>query len=158
MKKLNDLLARGLIAGYGDKSTFEKVNRGKFLGDQSSAENGNYLDQWFAHLRGGGQELVTDGETSATRLYAGGTIDEEELTRLGTTKEAVSNYLKSSITRFGEKTRLDKDCVPDPDGDWQYSYRIIRSIEEIELTLGLESITFKGVLVFAHGFLLSPVK
>lgn len=161
MTKLKKLLADGLGAGYAGQSNFEHVRRGPFEGEQSlfsPEEEKVYLDQWFAKLRGGGQELVQNEDGKATRLYAGGTIDSEELSKLGITEEQVSEYHKKAIKELGQKTRLDEDCSPKPDGDWQYSYKIIKRLDEIDLTIGLESIFYKGQLVFAHGFMNSPVK
>ena len=161
MADAKKLLADGLSAGFAGHSTFETIQRGPFQGKQSLFTPGAgkvYLDQWFASLRGGGQELVQDGSELATRLYAGGTIDDEELTKLGITEDQVSEQLKKSISELGEKTRLGENCSPEPDGDWKYDYQILDTIPEIGLRIGLESIYYKGSLVFAHGFLQSPVK
>lgn len=160
MKSLNTLLAKGLAAGYAGKTKFEKVLRGTFEGEESelSSEEGVYLDQWFASLRGGGQELAENRDGKVTRLYAGGTIDPQELSKLGITQEQVSKQLKKAITQYGLKTRLDTDCLPDPDGDWRYTYKVIKKLNQINLTIGLETITYREHLVFAHGFLNSPIK
>ncbi len=160
MADLEKLLADGLLAGYAGKSTFEHVHRGPFEGEQSllTPKGGVYIDQWFASLRGGGQELAQNEDGKATRLYAGGTISPGDLAKLGITEEQVSGQLKKAIKELGQKTRLREDCIPEADGDWQYSYRILDSVDQIDLTIGMEQIRFRGEVVFAHGFLLSPVK
>ena len=162
MAKLESLLAQGLLRGFARETTFKPVKRGRFVGEQSSftASNGDvYVDQWFAHQRGGGQELVrlTSGEMM-TRLYAGGTIDDEELEKLGISGDQVSAKLTESIREAGEKTRLHEDYFPEPDGDWRYQYRVLARIAELKLTLGLEELIYQNNLTFAHYFLISPVR
>ncbi len=163
-KELDDLLAKGLGAGYAGKIIPETVKRGPFEGGKqslfTSETNGVYLDQWFAHQNGGGQELVQDKDGDrATRLYGGGNLAPEELAALGTNEEEVINYLIKKVGQLGNKTRLHENCFPEADGDWQYSYKILQpNVGGIPLTIGLESIDFKQTTVFAHGFILSPIK
>jgi hypothetical protein len=99
------LLAAGLSAGYAGKSGFERVRRGGFVGEQSfftDGKGGIYVDQWFAHQRGGGQELaVLENGEKITRLYAGGTVGREELARIGITEGQLSAQLKKSLEEAG---------------------------------------------------------
>ncbi len=163
MEELDRLLAKGLGAGFAGETTPKTIQRGSFEGKQStypSPEKPFYLDEWFAHQNGGGQELVQDDEGKrATRVYAGGNLPPEELAELGTTEDEVSVYLVRKINGLGEKTRLRENCHPEPDGNWQYSYEILKpNVDGVALTIGLEKIAFKQTTVFAHGFLLSPVE
>jgi hypothetical protein len=121
-----------------------------------------YHDEWTNGRLGGGQELakLTDEEQeeTLTRLYAGGVIAPEELEALGVTRKEVIGYLKKQIIENGDKTRLYEDFEPEADGDWQYRYRILDYDHQIDLYISKETIFYKGVFVFAHGFLISPVK
>ena len=104
------------------------------------------------------QELVAIGDDTATRLYAGGTIDQAELEKLGITEGQVSEQLKKAITEAGERTRLHEDYIPETNGDWSYQYRVLARVAELELTVGLEELSYKDSLTFAHYFLISPVR
>ncbi len=155
------LLSQGLEAGYADGTQREVVQRGSFQMETSqyiSPTGGIYRDEWIADRTGGGQEIVQSGEVRYTRLYAGGTTRIDELSALGLTKKDVTRYLKKKIKGLGEKTRLSTNCNPEPDGDWQYTYTLREQIDNIPLTVGMETITFKGTLVFAHAFLHTPVE
>lgn len=161
MGELEELLSRGLVEGYAGETSRETVRRGPFQLEASSFTSPNrgiYRDEWTANRTGGGQEIVQFEAQKSTRLYAGGTIEIEELTKLGLTKKDVTGYLKRRIKELGEKTRLLENCTPDIDGDWQYEYKILQKMEDIPLTIGLESIFFKGHRVFAHGFLHTTVE
>jgi hypothetical protein len=158
---LRRLLTEGLLKGYAGKSKFNTVERGPFHGEESLLEtpNGVYLDQWFAHQRGGGQELVIleTGE-AMSRVYWGGTVDKEVLDELGITDEDVSAHLTGFITEAGNKTRLTQDYFPTPREDWNYRYRVLAGIKELQATLGLEELSFRDNLAFAHYIGISPVK
>jgi len=117
-----------------------------------------FIDEWIVDRTGGGQEIAQTQEGKKTRLYAGGTIGIEELTELGLTKKDVTGKLKQFIQSSESKTRLLEDYLPEPDGDWQYSYNIIEKIEDVPLTIGMETIAYKGRMVFAHAFLNTPVE
>lgn len=158
---LGGLLSEGLGAGYGTGGERQVVQRGPFQVESTqytSPDGGLYVDQWIADNNGGGQEIVEKDGKKSTRLHAGGVIELEELAKLGLTKKDVTGYLKRKIVELGEKTRLSKKCLPEPDGDWQYEYSVLERIDEMNLSVGLESIHYKGQLVFAHGFLNSPIK
>lgn len=160
-QQLGDVLSKGLEAGYGGSGERQVVQRGPFQVESTqftTPDGGLYIDQWIAESNGGGQEIVQRGDKKSTRLHAGGVIELEELAKLGLTKKDVTGYLKRKIVELGEQTRLSADCKPEPDEDWQYTYQVVRHLDELNLTLGLESITYKGQLVFAHGFLNSPIK
>lgn len=165
--ELGQSLTEGLSAGYGGNTHREDSWMGPFrlessehivMNPETDEIDRHYFDHWIANVTGGGQEIARTNDETATRLYAGGTIMPEELAKLGLTKKDVTGYLKRKIVELGQGTRLSQDAIPEPDGDWQYSYQVIRRLGEIDLTIGLESIAYKGQLVFAHGFLNSPVK
>ncbi len=156
------MLTNGLLQGYAGKSKFSDVKRGGFDGKAShleSGQEGSYHDEWFVpnHM-GGGQELITTGEEMFTRLYAGGSPSAEKLTELGITTDEVAQYLKRKIIELGDKTRLFEACRPQPDGDWQYSYEVLMKDQHLEIVAAAESITYKGVRVHLHPFILSPLK
>ncbi len=154
------MLARGLQKGFGGGTVRLGVGRGGFDVESSHLEGGGsvYHDEWVADRVGGGQELVQVGDRIYTRVYAGGTIAESELKRLGVTKKEVIAYLKSQILQNGDKIRLHKDFYPEPEGDWGYTYKIIDSEEGVPMTTGKECIYYKGQMVFTHIFLLCPVE
>lgn len=161
------ILTDGLLEGYAGNTKSDDVSRGLFdlkssiliPLDSNRRITGYYIDQWIVGKTvGGGQEIAQQGYEKTTRVYAGGTLPIEELERIGLTPKDVTGYLKRKITELGEKTRLGERCLPEPDGDWQYEYQILDFIPEIELNIGLETIHYKGGLVFAHGVLKSPVE
>ncbi|OGH16720.1 MAG: hypothetical protein A3C30_00020 [Candidatus Levybacteria bacterium RIFCSPHIGHO2_02_FULL_40_18] len=162
MREAQRLLSGGLAIGYAGGSVRKGVDRGGFKVETSHVEleEGTYHDEWAADRLGGGQELVRtrDGEIF-TRLYAGGTISQEELRRLRISKKMVTDYLKGKLSELKDATRLDRYCLPKPDGYWQYRYELTGiNFREIPVKVGIETISFKGQLVFAHFFLLSPVE
>lgn len=161
MAEIEKLLSDGLEAGYAGGTERLTVSRGSFQLEASqftSDDGGVYRDEWMADRTGGGQELVQAGDKKSTRLYAGGTIQLEQLTELGLTKKDVTGYLKREIKELGAKTRLFEECTPEPDGDWQYQYKILQAMGNIPLTVGLETINFKDKIVFAHGFLHTSIE
>lgn len=162
MSDINNLLSKGLAKGYAGSTQREKVSRGNFTLDSSefSSEPGEfYIDQWIADKLGGGQEIAEIGEIKATRLYAGGVANDQTLESLNISKDDVTGKLIQFIQKAKEKTRLVENYEA-LDADWQYSYKIIKTPKEIgvQLTITLETITYKGITVFAHGFLLSPIE
>jgi len=148
------LLTKGLGEGYAGKTIIETVDRGGFVLKKShyAGAEGKYHDEWYAKRTGGGQEIGEAGEETYTRLYAGGTLKEELLIPLGISEKDVLGYLMKKVTELGESTRLFADCTPDPDGDWQYQYNVTDRIDTVGLTRALESIMYKGIQVFVHGF------
>lgn len=161
MADLENLLSRGLEEGYVGGTNRETVQRGSFQMETSqytSPEGGIYRDEWIADRTGGGQEIVQIEGRKKTRLYAGGTITLKELEELGLTKKDVTRKLKEFIKISKNKTRLLEDFIPEPDGDWQYEYKIVKGIENIPLTTAMETITYKGSLVFAHAFLHTSIE
>ncbi|PIQ73155.1 hypothetical protein COV58_04040 [Candidatus Roizmanbacteria bacterium CG11_big_fil_rev_8_21_14_0_20_36_8] len=62
------------------------------------------------------------------------------------------------VSELGNSTRLDANSNPGPDGEWEYSYTIIHQESDIPVIVGLESITYKGIRVHLHPFILSAVK
>lgn len=161
MAETDRVLSEGLAVGYAGGTERQTTQRGPFIlkaTEYTTPDGGQHSDQWIADMTGGGQEIARiNGETS-TRLHAGGTIPVEELTKLGLVKKDVIGFLKRSILESQGKTRLGTDYIPEPQSDWQYAYRILDRKDELDLTVGMETITYKGQLVFAHGFLKSPVK
>ena len=163
MERVDELLAKGLAAGYAGKIKPVEANRGPFVGKQviyllGDHDGGTYSDEWYASANGGGQEIAKTNGDTATRLYAGGIINPEKLAELGITEEEIMAYHKNKLTELGSRTRLQENCIPEPDGKLQYDYEVLEHLEELGLTIGLESITYDGNLVFAHGFLKSPIK
>ncbi len=159
MKEIKDVLTKGLLAGFAGGKPKEVV-RGNFTGKVSEPDldDGIYHDEWFTGFRsGGGQELVSIGENKFTRLYAGGTVKKGILEKLGTSEGEVGSYLVGKINELGDRTRLFEDCIPEVDGDFQYSYRITSRDEEIGVTTGVEKINYKDTTVFIHAFILSPI-
>ena len=159
-KDIESALTKGLLTGYAGGKV-ENVDRGGFSGKASHvtfSDNQVYHDEWFANHSGGGQELVQVGNEMFTRLYAGGTPDEQTLSSLGISTDDVGAYLKQKITELGETTRLMKNSLPDPDDVWQYEYRITGTYPETNVLTSLESIQYKGTIVHHHAFILCPVR
>jgi len=156
--EIKTLLGKGLSGGYG-ASNYSKGERAGFpidINDYQGTE-GKYHDEWAAHQNGGGQEIIetSDGK-KWTRVYAGGSLEEESLTKLGITGEDVSDKIKFFLGKLGDKTRFDFEVV-DIEGDWSYSYKIDRKEKDIPLIVGCERIEYKGSLVFTHEIINSPV-
>ena len=156
---IKEILTNGLLEGY-TKGNASDVTRGNFKGKRSTVvtNEGTYHDEWFATTHsGGGQELVKTPEGSHTRLYGGGTPKPEELTKLGITIKDVNIYLKKMILELGDKTRLTNNCTPEPDGKWQYSYKIASKHESTDVVTATETITYNGIEVHVHAFILCPI-
>ncbi|MBU1070860.1 hypothetical protein KKG65_00425 [Patescibacteria group bacterium] len=159
-EETDKLLTKGLQEGFAGRSVIQNVKRGGFTIKSSHFKDGDgnvYHDEWSADRAGGGQEIVKVGETSSTRVYAGGTIPSEKLKLLGISEGDVVTFLKKQITENKGKIRLHTNFEPEPEGDWQYSYRILDTDKEIPLTVGKELIKYKGKLVFVHDFIISPI-
>jgi len=158
-KNTDKLLTKGLKEGFAGGTVMQDVKRNSFNLKSSHFENKDnvYHDEWFADRAGGGQEIVKVEDITFTRVYAGGTIPLEELKKLGISKGDVVVFLKKQITENGEKIRLHSDFETKPEGDWKYSYKIIDIDKEIPLTIGKETIKYKGQMVFVHYFIISPV-
>lgn len=158
--KIKAILAKGLSEGYGGKIVFKKVKRATFEIESSDYKGpeGKYHDEWAAHQNGGGQELVeaANGE-QATGVYAGGSLEEEKLKELGLTGKDVIGKLVLFVNRLGDKTRLDEDAES-TEGDWTYTYKIMKSVKEIPVDVAEEEIRFRGNLVFVHFHINSPVR
>ncbi len=160
-KEIKKILTEGLLSGYAGRGEVVDVTRAGFNGSASHIEQDNtiYHDEWYTGKSlGGGQELVRIGDRMYTRLYAGGTPNPEILEKLGITNSQVNQYLKDKIIELGEKTRLDSNCAPEPDGEWQYQYEILLLDENIPIKLSAESIFYKGTRVHIHPFILSPIE
>lgn len=162
MQKIAEtILARGLKSGYGGAGERTQVSRGPFtltsMEQKFPDADGAYMDQWIAKRTGADQEIASAGTETATRVFAGGLISQDELSHLGTTDTEALDYLKSKLSTLADKTRLHEDVHPEADGDWLYAYRVIDRFPEIPLTIGVETITYKGTTVFVHGFLNTPV-
>lgn len=159
-KKIKAVLAKGLGEGYVGKSVRGKAVRTGFELETSDYQGpeGKYHDEWAAHQNGGGQELVeTANGEKATRVYAGGSLTEEKLKELGLTDKDVIEKLVLFVNRLGDKTRQDQDSES-TEGDWTYTYKIIKSVKEIPVEVGEEEIRFRGNLVFVHYHINSPVR
>lgn len=159
------MLTLGLQKGYGGETEFVQKDRAGFSVSVSHFEDpagadgqpAVYHDEWVADRAGGGQELVRVGEQQYTRVYAGGTISYEAMASLGITKQDVIAFLVKMIQQLGGATRLHESCAPVVDGDWEYAYEVKESLPTIPMTVGKESIKFKGEVVFVHYFLLTEV-
>lgn len=165
MKTTSEMLTLGLQKGFAGDTNMKKIERSGFLVTSSHyealTENGVevvYHDEWAADQVGGGQELVRVGDQEFTRVYAGGTVSLEEMARLGITKQNVMRFLVTMIQQLGDATRLEQDCPPVADGEWQYQYVVKERLPEIRLSAGKEIISYKGEVVFVHWFLMSPVE
>jgi hypothetical protein len=158
-EKIDRMLSIGLQQGFAGGTDMGDVERNGFSLKSSHFENevGIYHDEWIADRAGGGQEIVKVDDETFTRVYAGGTITLDKLSELGISKDDVMSFLKKQIIQNGEKIRLTTDYSPEPEGDWQYLYKVIDQDLEIPLTIGKETITYKDKLVFVHDFLISPV-
>ena len=154
------ILAKGLLEGYVGKSIRGANLRAGFELQTSDYEGpgGKYHDEWMADYNGGGQELtITPSGKRATRVYAGGTLSKEQLKKLGLTKKDVIGKLVYFVNKLGDKTRLDENAQA-IEGDWAYTYQVLRSVQEIPLDLGSEEIKYKDSLVFVHFHILSPIR
>ncbi len=160
-ERMNKLLTDGLAEGYAGTKKPEGIHRAGFSGKSNNYTNpdgGQYHDEWFADDNGGGQELVTEKDEKATRVYAGGVICVEELQKLGLTTKDVISRLIQSVRELKSKTRLSEPCSLSLPGGWEYEYLILKKSEEVPLTIGYESVKYNGREVFAHGHILSPIK
>lgn len=156
--KIKTLLGKGLAGGYG-ASNYGRGERAGFQLDINDyhGEDGRYHDEWAAHQNGGGQELIeTPDGKKWTRVYAGGSLDEESLIEIGINDDAVSEKIKFFLGKLGDKTRFDFG-VEDKEGDWSYSYKVEKNETNIPLVVGCETIKYKDNLVFIHEIINSPV-
>lgn len=155
-----DILSKGLGEGYVGKSVRGQVDRAGFTLETSDykGSEGIYHDEWAAHQNGGGQELTEDvnGE-KATRVYAGGSLGDEELAKLGLTGKDVIGKLIFFVNQLGDKTRLDEDAEA-ADGEWKYTHKVLKSVKEIPVDVSEEQITYRDTLVFIHFHVNSPVR
>jgi hypothetical protein len=160
-EKIDQLLTNGLSEGYAGVKKPVKIQRSGFGGktnDYINPGGGHYHDEWFADDNGGGQELAMLNDERFTRLYGGGVIPIEELSKIGLTTKNVISHLITSVRELKDKTRLHEPCLLElPDG-WSYEYSILNKSKEVPLTIGYESIKYEGREVFAHGHILSPIK
>lgn len=160
MDKANKaILAKGLLEGYVGKSIRGSVVRAGFNLETSdyNGSEGKYHDEWAADFNGGGQELVETGDgEKATRVYAGGTLAVDELQKLGLTKKDVIGKLIFFVNKLQDGTRLDEEAEMS-DGEWKYTYKVLKSVKEIPLDVGEEEIRYKENLVFVHFHIISPV-
>lgn len=158
--EIKNILSKGLGEGYVGKSVRGQVERAGFKLETSDYQGpeGKYHDEWAAPQNGGGQELVesANGE-KATRVYAGGSLSEEELKPLGLTGKDVISKLVFFVNKSDVKTRLDTD-IEIADGEWKYSHRVLKSVKEIPVDVSEETITFRDTLVFIHFHINSPVR
>jgi len=152
-------LTKGLVSGYGGKTKFSTVTRGSFQLNASHLQEGDltYHDEWLPSNTGGGQELIKVGNRQFTRLYAGGVVKQNKLKKLGITKKDVIDFLKTTILKQREKTRLFQSCQPKPKTGWSYSYQILDNEKSIPVIFAKETISFHGQVVFVHSFLLCPI-
>src|SRR3989344_4254296 len=130
------ILSKGLGVGYVGKSVKGRASRVGFKLETSDYQGseGKYHDEWMAHQNGGGQELVEDSNgDKATRVYAGGALDEEGLKSLGLTEKDVIGKLVFFVNKLGDKTRLDEGAEM-TEGEWKYTHKVIKSVKEIPVS------------------------
>ncbi len=153
------ILSKGLLEGYVGRTVQSTVVRAGFdltTSDYQGLE-GKYHDEWAADFNGGGQELtISQSGEKATRVYAGGTLTEGELGRLGITKKDVIGKLVLFVNKLGDGTRLDANAEAE-DGEWKYTYKVLKSVKEIPVDVGEEEIRYGDRLVFVHYHIVSPV-
>lgn len=161
MNKAETILARGLSSGYASAHDRTTVSRGPFILKSEDIPfapySGHYSDQWIAGRVGGGQEIAQCENEIATRVFAGGIVKPDMLNALGIEEADVLGYLKTSLTKYADVTRLHENVAPEPDGDWQYAYKVAQEYPDFPLTVGVETIRYKGHPVFLHVFLNTPV-
>lgn len=150
-KELEDLLQKGLMDGYVGGNERQTVHEGPFTFELLVSPNGNYRDKWMADNSGGGQEVAMVGDKKATRLHAGGVVEADVLSELGITKKEIIGKLKGFIKESNGQTRLFAPFTS-VDGDYTYDYHLIDSVADV-VRVGMETIQYKGEIVFAHGFL-----
>ncbi len=158
---LKELLTEGLAAGFAGQTQFETVKEGPVTYKVStfvSSTGGVYRDKWTGGKSGGGHEVAIIGDRAIFRSYSGGTIKDDQLAELGVDHKAVMDYLISKILELGNKTRLDDDCIVGPDGEWQYTYRVMRVEEDLSKIFAREVIAYKNRLVFLHDFSICPLR
>lgn len=153
------ILVKGLQAGYAAGEMPHTVSRGNFIGKESTTSfpDADYNDQWFFKRTGGGQDIARAGDEMSTRVFAGGIVTPAKLRTLNITEDQVLAYHKQKLSALADRTRLHENVHPDPDGDWQYHYSIIHDYPDVPLTVGVETITYKGQDVFVHVFLNTPI-
>lgn len=154
------ILAKGLQDGFAGSATSKDIPRGSFVvhtTDASYEGNAAYVDQWIGNRLAGGQELAKSGEELSTRVYAGGMVQSEVLSKLGINDSQVIDYLKKKLSVLAPTTRLHADVIEPADGDWQYAYQILKDYPDLPLTVGVETISYKNTDVFVHVFLNTPI-
>lgn len=159
--KAEAILIRGLKAGYAGGETPIVITRGPFVGKESALSfpdlNADYNDQWFFKRTGGGQDIARSGDEMATRVFAGGIVKPDILKKLGISEDQVLAYHKQKLSTLASTTRLHDDVVVPADGDWQYTYQIMKDYPDLLLTVGVETISYKNTDVFVHVFLNTPI-
>lgn len=122
------------------------------------SKDATYTDQWVKSKQlTGGQEIIKVKKEIFTRLYAGGVVDTKEINELGITPEDIYKYLKNTI-KENPDTRLFETVHSKEASNWEYSYNVIRKNNQIPLTIGEETIAYKGNTVFIQAIIMCLVK
>ena len=155
-------LTSGLLGGYAGEGYVHNMKKGGGIVDGKAShvkvEGGEYHDEWITGERtGGGQEVLVIGDKKYTRVYAGGATNEPILRQLGLTVNDVGNYLVDTLRELGDTTRLSKDCTPEPDGRWQYMYKVTQIYGNTGTITGVETIHYDQLLVHVHAFAMCPI-
>lgn len=162
MKEIEKGFTEGLLKGFAGEGNMHKIEKAGIPGKsvQVKLDNGGvYQDEWFSGEQlGGGKELLEIDGQRYIRLYAGGTPEAAFLDRLEISHSDVNSYLVRKIKELGDETRLFEDCKPEPDGAWQYKYRVTSKDIESGVATGRETINYSGMQVHLHEFILSPIK
>lgn len=153
------ILAKGLLATFAGSNAVTDVTRGtvSLTGTETTVNDATYIDQWLVKRTGAGQEIAVKGSDAVVRSYAGGVVPDATLSALGITEAEVIATLKSMLLQLRDSTRLTQTVAPVRNGDWTYAYRVTDTYPEVSLAIGVETIAYKGTVVFVHAFLVADV-
>lgn len=162
---ITESLRRGFAGETHIASKFENGFTVKYVSNRELDgvnEGSAYFDQWTKGRLGVGMELGKvvnpKDEESLGRVYGGGTLADEELKDLGISGGQIRDKLKDMLTEYGESARLFSDFHPDPEGPWKYDYEIITRDPKFGLTTSREMVSFNGVCVFIHPFIICELR
>jgi hypothetical protein len=155
-KSIEESMSEGLKLTFSGESNYSTMETGgiKYMTSDLDKEGVTHHDQWVIPVSVRttvGLETTTNGDEALGRVYAGGTIQTEDLEKLGITKEKVEEILKQVVLLHRKEIRFNKDFTTTIDG-FNYEYKVLHNDPTIPLIMGLETITYQGEVVFKHGF------